>query len=810
MTEWSTPRYLCIHGHFYQPPRENPWLEYVEYQESAHPFHDWNERIADECYTPNTQARILDEQGRLRDVLNNYQHISFDFGPTLLAWMENRCRDTYQAILDADAVSVEGRSGHGNALAQAYNHMIMPLASKRDKVTQVVWGIKDFEKRFRRSPEGMWLPETAVDQETLGILIDHGILFTVLSPWQAQRFRGSSTEIWTEINHGTVDPSRPYRCTVPGRGSITIFFYDAPISQAVAFEHLLNNGDAFCSRLLGGFSGNRTWPQLMNIATDGESYGHHHRFGEMALAFALEKLRIRKDVILTNYGEFLAKHAATAEVELVECSSWSCSHGLGRWSRDCGCSTGQRSDWNQAWREPLRNAMDLLRDRVDVVFSREAQAILPDPWGTRDRYIELILTGYDDVEAFLEGEAHRRLEHAEIPRVQDLLEMERNRMLMYTSCGWFFDDITGIESLQVLRYAARTLQLVQPYDPQALDEFFSVLSRAQSNARTRPHGDEIFRTRIEHQISGLDDVAAHVVIASAFEELPVKEKLYCYQIDVHDLVRERSVERVFLLGYVAVQSIVTRLRSEFVCAVIYFGEVDLRCSVKSFVSKEDYASLKRDLLSTFYRYSSTELLRQMDKLFSEKYFSMKDLFGEQRIKIIEAATSKMYEEQAGLFEVFYKTNKDLAKLIINYNAKLPDTFLASARFVLSRIFLRELEKLSGGYFPDRLEAVLEEARFWNIQLDVSSAGKLLRTRIMSLVQDLAKDPWNRNVCLEILKFLDLGTNLDIALQLGEAQIQFFRIIRSLETCGQPGLPAHFTELAQRLAVILESVEERDL
>lgn len=808
MAEWSTPRYLCIHGHFYQPPRENPWLEYVEYQESAHPFHDWNERIADECYTPNTQARILESEGRLQDVLNNYEYISFDFGPTLLSWMEQRCRDTYQAILDADAVSVERRSGHGNALAQAYNHMIMPLACKRDKATQVVWGIKDFEKRFRRSPEGMWLPETAVDLETLGILIDHGIVFTVLSPWQAGRFRGSKSEAWTEINHGTVDPSRPYVCNVPGHGSIAICFYDAPISQAVAFEHLLNDGDIFRQRLLGGFSGNRAWPQLMSIATDGESYGHHHRFGEMALAFALEKLLTRKDVILTNYGEFLATHPATAEVELIEGSSWSCSHGLGRWSKDCGCSTGQRPDWNQGWREPLRNAMDLLRDRVDLVFDREAQRILSDPWRTRDRYIQLILSGYDNVEAFLEVEAGRRLDPLEVPTVQNLLEMERNRMLMYTSCGWFFDDITGIESLQVLRYAARTLQLIEPYDPQIQEEFLAILSRAQSNARSRPRGDEIFRVKIQPQVSSLEDVAAHVVIASAFEELPVKDKLYCYEIDVHDLVRERSVERIFLLGHVTVKSVVTRQKSEFVCAVIYFGEVDLRCSVKEFESKEDYASLKRELLATFYRYSSTELLRQMDKRFSEKYFSMKDLFGEQRIKIIETATNKMYQEQASLFEVFYKTNKDLAKIIINYNAKLPDTFLASARFVLSRIFLGELEKLSRGYFPDRLETVLEEARFWNIQLDVSSAEKLMRTRIMSLVRELAKDPWNRQVCLDILKFLELGTNLDIAVQLGETQIHFFRIVRSLEVSGQQ-LPQHFTELAQRLGVIVEPTVERD-
>jgi alpha-amylase/alpha-mannosidase (GH57 family) len=801
--ETRLPKYVCIHGHFYQPPRENPWLEYVEYQESAHPFHDWNERIAEECYTPNTQARILDEQGRLRRVVNNYEHISFDFGPTLLSWLEQKCPDTYRRILNADVLSIQKRSGHGNALAQAYNHMIMPLASLRDKVTQTVWAIKDFMKRFQRRPEGMWLPETAVDKETLGVLIDHGISFTILSPWQARRFRAVSGAEWVDVSGGTVDPSRPYKCSVAGSGQITIFFYDAPISQAIAFQHLLNSGEDLRLRLLGGFSDQRTWPQLVHIATDGESYGHHHRFGEMALAFALDRLIQDQDVELTNYAEFLDKHPPTAEVELIEYSSWSCPHGLGRWSRDCGCSSGLKPGWNQRWRAPLRRAMDALRDRADAVFEREARAFLSDPWNARNEYIEVVLANHANAGDFLVHHQTHSLDATEAPLALKLLEMQRNRMLMYTSCGWFFDDITGIESLQVLRYAARTIQLLQPYDAAVLDDFLSILSQAESNTRSNPRGDEIFNNKIWPQASSLEHVAAHVVISAAFEELPIREKLYCYNVEVLDLVRERSVERVFLLGRLKVADQVTLQSSDFICAVIYLGEVDLRCSVKNFVSNEEYATLKKELLSTFYRYSSTELLRQMDKRFSEEYFSMKNLFVEQRIRIIEAATSKMYEEQAGLFEVFYRTNKDLAKLIVTYEAKLPDTFLAAARFVLSRTFLRELEKLSGGFYPDRLESVLEEARFWKIQLDVSSAEKLIRGRIMELMKQLGKNPWDASVCLEILKFLDLGTNLEIKLELGQAQIEFFMILQELWAAPQRGFPPNFPELADRLSVRLE-------
>ncbi len=800
------PKYVCIHGHFYQPPRENPWLEYVEYQESAHPFHDWNERIAEECYTPNTQARILDEHGRLRRVMNNYEHISFDFGPTLLSWLEQKCPDTYRRILNADVLSRHKRSGHGNAIAQAYNHIIMPLASLRDKNTQTLWGIEDFIKRFQRRPEGMWLPETAVDKETLGVLIDHGISFTILSPWQAKRFRVVSDTDWIDVSDGTVDPSRPYKCQVKGRGEITVFFYDAPISQAIAFQHLLNSGEDLRLRLLGGFFDERTWPQLVHIATDGESYGHHHRFGEMALAFALERLMQDQDVALTNYAEFLDKHPPSAEVELIENSSWSCPHSLGRWSRDCGCASGLKPDWNQKWRTPLRRAMDELRDRADAVFEREAGSFLNDPWKARNEYIEVILSNHTIATVFLKDHENRPLDGTEATLALKLLEMQRNRMLMYTSCGWFFDDITGIESLQVLRYAARTIQLLQPYDAAVLDDFLSILSQAESNMRSNPRGDEIFNNKIWHQVSSLEHVAAHVIISAAFEELPMKGKLYCYHVEVLDMMRERSVERVFLLGRLKVADQVTMQSADLICAVIYLGEVDLRCSVKNFVSNEEYATLKKELLTTFHRYSSTELLREMDKRFSEDYFSMKNLFAEQRIRIIEAATSKMYEEQAGLFDVFYRTNKDLAKLIVTYEAKLPDTFLAAARFVLSRTFLRELEKLSGGFYPDRLESVLEEARFWKIQLDVSSAEKLIRGRIMELMKKLGKNPWDAASCLEILTFLDLGANLEIRLELGQAQIEFFMILQELWAAPQRGFPSHFPELANRLHVRLEKYD----
>ncbi len=326
----SHPRYICIHGHFYQPPRENPWLAVVEVQDSAAPFHDWNERISHECYAPNTRARLLDGQGRIINLLNNYAWISFNFGPTLLQWMADSAPEALLGIVEADRLSQERRRGHGNALAQVYNHMILPLASYRDKQTQVLWGIADFRHRFGREPEGMWLAETAVDIKSLEALAEAGIHFTILAPRQARRWRKIGEKNWNEISGG-IDPSRAYLCRLPSGRSIALFFYDGIVSQQVAFERLLDHGDRFLERLYNGFDARREHAQLMHIATDGESYGHHHAHGDMALAYVLQRLSQDPEVRLTNYGEFLELHPPDWEVEIHEKSSWSCVHGVERW-----------------------------------------------------------------------------------------------------------------------------------------------------------------------------------------------------------------------------------------------------------------------------------------------------------------------------------------------------------------------------------------------------------------------------------------------------------------------------------------------
>ena len=478
-------KFICIHGHFYQPPRENPWLEAITYQESAYPFHDWNERINAECYAPNTRARILDEKGVVIERVNNYSKISFDFGPTLLSWMEFKAPDTYQAVLEADKISRETFSGHGSAMAQCYSHMIMPLADSKDKYTQVYWGIRDFEFRFKRLPEGMWLPETAVDLETLQIMADLGIRFTVLAPHQAGRL----------LDHGELDINQPYSVRLGAGRSINVFFYNGALSQSLAFENILQDGKCFAEKLMQ--TDNTDGPQLLSVATDGETYGHHHKFGDMALAFALKYIDDQVDARLTNFAEYLEKFPPQEEIEIIEKTSWSCAHGVGRWSSNCGCETGGRPEWNQGWRGPLRKALDWFQCRADSIFVEVGKGLFKDPWEARNRYIDIRINRYDR-DTFLAEQCQNSLDESRKVVVLKLLELQSNAMLMYTSCGWFFNDISGIETEQILLYAGKAIQLAEEISGEVLEpHFLELLELAESNVLEKGNGSQIYKNVIE-------------------------------------------------------------------------------------------------------------------------------------------------------------------------------------------------------------------------------------------------------------------------------------------------------------------------
>ena len=664
--------YVCLHAHFYQPPRENPWLEAIELQDSAYPYHDWNERVTAECYAPNSASRILDADNRIVDIVNNYSLISFNFGPTVLSWLQDSAPQVYQSILQADRESSARFSGHGSALAQAYNHMIMPLANSRDKRTQVIWGLRDFEYRFGRKPEGMWLPETAVDLETLEILADQGIRFTVLAPRQARRVRKISARNWRDVNDERVDPTMVYRLRLPSRRNINLFFYDGPISRAVAFEGLLDNGERFAQRLLSGFSEERGWPELVHIATDGETYGHHHRYGEMALTYALDYIQKNDKADLTNYAEYLERHPPTHEVEIFENSSWSCIHGIERWRSDCGCNAGH-AGWNQAWRGPLRNALDWLRDTLAPRYEEKAREFLKDPWAARDEYIDVVLNRHaENLAGFLSRHATRDLSEPERVVTLKLLELQRHLMLMYTSCGWFFDELSGIETVQVIQYACRAVQLAaKVLGTNVEDEFLAALAQAKSNIPEHGDGANIYRKFASPAAVDLEKLAAHYAISSLFKPYEDHARIYCYSVDRVDQHYQEAGRMKLDVGRARFISEITHESEEFVFGVLHFDDHNLTCGIRVYHDEESYQKVVEDITAAFSKADIPEILRVMDRNLGSAY-SLKSLFRDDRRAILEQILKPSLEDAESAYRQIYERHVPLANFLRDLGVPLAE------------------------------------------------------------------------------------------------------------------------------------------
>ncbi|HYC61191.1 MAG TPA: DUF3536 domain-containing protein [Thermoanaerobaculia bacterium] len=690
------PRFITIHGHFYQPPRENPWLEAVETQDSAFPWHDWNARITAECYEPNATARVLDADDRILRIANNYASISFNFGPTLLSWLETCAPETYAAILEADRLSRDRYSGHGCAIAQAYNHVILPLASDRDKHTQVHWGIRDFEQRFGRKPEGMWLPETAVDIASLEALAAAGIAFTILEPHQAK---------------GAVDPTMPYLCRLPSGRSIAIFFYDGPISRAVAFEQLLARGENLAHRLTGAFNDARKHPQLVNIATDGETYGHHHRFGDMALAYALKFIEDQRLAKLTNYAEYLHAHPPTQAIEIVEGTSWSCSHGVERWRNDCGCNTGGSPGWHQQWRGPLRTALDWLRGEVDAIFTRHGARLLRDPWAAREDYIDVILDRSDESRArFL---ARHAIDTANTVAILELMEMQRNAMLMYTSCGWFFSDLSGIETVQVLHYAARVVQLAERIGGSALEaEFAKRLERAHSNDPVRGTGRQIYEREVMAARLDLSRVAAHYAVLSLFATFDVDERIYCYSVTRSDFAIHKVGGARLAVGSIAVCSIITRETAHFEFAVLHLGDTEPTGGVRA--TDSDYEHVRGALIEAMAQGSIPLVIRLLDTHFGEAPVSIRSLFRDEQRRVLHELIEATLDQAESTFRHLHERYGPLMRFHNRLGIPVPKVLRMAAEFDLNQQIRRLLER---DIASAEIETLLREARDEGVPLD---------------------------------------------------------------------------------------------
>lgn len=775
-------RYLCIHGHFYQPPRENPWLEEVEQQDSAAPFHDWNQRISAECYAPNSASRILDQHDRIINIVSNYSQISFNFGPTLLSWLERHEPDTYEKILAADQESQKRFSGHGSALAQAYNHIIMPLANERDKRTQIIWGLADFRARFGRQAEGMWLPETAVDTESLELLAEYDVRFTILAPHQAKRIRPVGEADWHDCN-GHVDTRRPYICPLPSGRKIAIFFYDGPASQEVAFSELLRSGEKFGSRLLHGFSSSSE-PQLVHIATDGETYGHHHRFGDMALAYCLSHIQEENLAKITIYGEFLESFPPQWEVEIVENSSWSCAHGVERWRSDCGCRIGGNS-MRQHWRAPLRETLDWLRDQLADFFEQRMSPFHKAPWGLRDRYVQIILDrSQETLEDFLTSQVNPGLTAKEKTRCLSLLEMQRQALLMFTSCGWFFDEVSGIETAQILCYAARAVQLATKLGAKGLnDEFQERLAKIPSNLAQWGDARKLFQVQIAPLLLDLNRVAAHSVIAAQFrddcDQVPgLKQKVYCYRAQGVECEKSNAGRLQLSVGLVRIESSITLEQDVFSFAVLYLGGHHLSAGVCKHNGPETYQKMRQDILGAFQKSDVPEVVRQMDHHFGDYIHNLWHLFRDEQRQILNQVMEQTLEDIEGSYEKIYNDHFALMQFLRSIKMPVPKILAAPVEMVLATRFRQLLERDNPQ--PGQIKKLADEVEQLGWPLNDPSLALAAEKRLYGLLTKFSKLPCNLALLMTINETMEVLGELPLSLDLWESQNIFWSVYQDLE------------------------------
>ncbi len=770
-------KYICIHGHFYQPPRENPWLESIEMQDSAFPFHDWNERITFECYAANTASRILSPEQDIVDIVNNYSRISFNFGPTLLSWMEQQDPDAYQAILQADRDSLDNFSGHGSALAQVYNHIIMPLASQRDKYTQIIWGIRDFEYRFKRKPEGMWLAETAVDTSTLDILAEHGIKFTILAPRQAKAVRQMSSSEWTDVSGDRVNPRVPYRYQLPSGRSIVLFFYDGLVSQDVAFKGLLKNGQHFADRLMQAFpDSDPQEAQLVHIATDGESYGHHHRHGDMALAYCLSHIETHSLAKITNYGEFLAKFPPVHEAEIFEDSSWSCAHGVERWRNNCGCNSGGNMHWHQHWRAPLRHALDWLRDELIPLYEKEMKRFVNDPWAIRNAFIEVILHRTPEtIQAFVNKHLQREVSASEKILFVKLLEMQRHALLMYTSCGWFFDEVSGIETIQILQYASRAIQLAEEIHPvnsifQLEKTFLQKLADVPSNMDHFGNAAAIYEHKVKPARLTLTRVGAHFAIVSLFEEYADHLPLYSYlfRSEVYDRL-DAGVQKL-AIGMAKVISTLTLEESMVSFAVLYLGQQTIIAHARENMPTDTFTEMHSSVRAAFSVGQIGEAIHLMDRFFGTQLFSLNYLPTDEQRKVLDRIMQNTLESIENSFRNIYEHNYHMMNLMNHTDTPLPGVFKTTVEVVLHA----DLRELFQSPMPniEEMRRLSQEVQRWHVKLDTDTVGFAAIKRLNALMKQLESTPSVEQVKY-LAEWMRELKNLPLVLDLWIAQNIYF-------------------------------------
>jgi alpha-amylase/alpha-mannosidase (GH57 family) len=817
-------RFICIHGHFYQPPRENPWLETVEIQDSAAPYHDWNERICAECYATNGAARIVNTRNQIISIVNNYARISFNIGPTLLSWLKENAPRTYRMILDGEQASRKNFRGHSSAMAQVYNHMILPLAGARDRLTQIRWGIADYVSRYGHKPEGMWLAETAADAGSLEAMAQSGIKFTILAPHQCRRIRplkeaetaASSAEAlpapanWVDTPNASVDTTRPYLVRFASGASIAVFFYNGPDSRAIAFEGLLNSGEDFAGRLKSSFK-DGAGPQLVHVATDGESYGHHHKYGDMALAFALNLLDRDPTVRLTNYASFLERYPPEYECEIVDDSSWSCVHGVERWRSNCGCNGG-KAGWNQQWRTPLRQALDELRDALAPLTERENGKLFRDVWAARDAYIQVILDrGAESVDQFFAEQQAHVLSESERVRALELMEMQRHTQLMYTSCGWFFDDISGIETVQVIAYAARVLQLAQRLFGKLAaglePAFLARMAEAKSNVASMGDGAQIYKKCVRTMELNLEQVAAHYAISSVFSSFAEETELYCYRVnrishEIHTSGRGRLA-----LGRAHITNTITLREQAFSFAVLHFGDQNITAALRNYddADADSFETFSGEAADQVKRADFPELIRQLDRYYGHADYSLTSLFRDEQRRIVQLILNSTLWDIENSLATIYQDHASLLHYLSQAGLPKPPALALAASFAVNAGLRRTLE--NDPIDVAQMRSYLQQATADQVQLETATLSYMADLRMKRAMVELLMSAGSLEMLDRALTLARTLTELPFDLNLWQAQNIWNEILRNsgtaltaLPPADRPRWEAEFNELAARLSI----------
>ena len=766
--------YITIHGHFYQPPRENPYLNAIERQESAAPFHDWNARIHHECYRPNAFSRIERRDGKIVKIVNNYEYMSFNMGPTLLSWMEFHDRDTYQAILDADQRSADRLNGHGNAIAQVYNHLIMPLANWRDKLTQIRWGKADFKARFGRESEGMWLAETAVDYETLEALALEGIRFIVLAPSQAQRCRPISTKDnpnppWNEVGGAQIDPNRPYRCYLRRHSSssnkvselgqfhlpadtdayIDVFFYDGPISRDMGFGDLLGNSNNFAKRLAQAVRNDQRPHQMVSVATDGETFGHHKHFTEKTLSYAFVEEFPKRGWTVTNYAHYLSLFPPTWEAELKSVTAWSCAHGVDRWQGGCACG-GEGSGYQLLWRKPLRDSLNWLRDRLATVYVDIGRKYFNDPWEARDRYIDVLQYSLRDglaensivLDQFFEQQCGSKVStSAQRIDALRLLEMQRHALLMFNSCGWFFVELSRPETVQILRYAARAIELAADVAGVLLeDEFIQRLAKAPSNLAEFKDGKGVYRHQVATNRISLAQVAAQYALSSTLGNYARSQQIYCYQIQQQDYQMQRIGSMSLAIGQIQLVSGITQESVNYIFAVLHLGGDDFHCCIQLFTGRREYEEIKANLFKILKQANTAAVILAMASNFSGEQFNLHHLFAEERHRILRMLADETLTRLDQLYEQVYRDNYGILISFRRDDLPVPPELQVAADIVLNNRLTEQLKRLeTGESLPNvGLDAVAIEAINLGCKFTNEEHVEILENYILTQIRQLSQ------------------------------------------------------------------------